>query len=114
MKGWHHDLYIFFPNNIMAKLLSYLCWHGNKSKNKKKMLTVLYCFFKGRKMSIKKIQFPNLLTKVKDLTHRWNISVAKDIKRRSNVLYGKLTALSYGDTHIELTFLQLAIITSPK
>ena len=66
----------FFPNNIMAKLLSYLCWHGNKSKNKRKMLTVLYCFLKGWIMPIKKIQFPKLLTKVKGLTHRWNISVA--------------------------------------
>ena len=63
-------------------------------------------------MPIKKIQFPKLLTKVKSLTHRWNISVAKDIKRRSNVL-NKIT-LSYGDTHIELTVPQLAIITSLK
>ena len=76
------------------------------------MLTVLYCFFKGRKMPIRKIQFPKLLTRVKGLTHYWNISVAKDIKRRSNVL--NKIALSYGDTHIELTFLQLSIITSLK
>ena len=39
-------------------------------KIKGKMLTVLNCFFKGRKMPIKKIQFPKLLTKVKSLTHR--------------------------------------------
>ena len=112
LKGWHHDLHIFFSNDIMAKLWSYLCWHGNKSKNKRKMLTVLYRFFKGRKMPIEKNQFPKLLTKVIGLTHRWNITVAKDIKIRSNVL--NKIALSYGDTHIELTFLQLAIITSLK
>ena len=63
-------------------------------------------------MPIKKIQFPKLLTKVKGLTHRWNISVAKDIKRKSNVL--NEIALSHEATHIELTFLQLAIITSLK
>ena len=40
-------IYTFFfsSNNIVAKLLSYLCWHGNKSNNKRKMLTVLSCFF---------------------------------------------------------------------
>ena len=73
----------------MAKLLSYLCWHGNKSKNKKNANSIILLFYGEKNAREKKIQFPNLLTKVKDLTHRWNISVAKDIKRRSNVLYGK-------------------------
>ena len=69
LKGWHHDLHIFFSNNIMAKLLSYLCWHGNKSENKKNANSIIL-FFKGRKMPIKKKnQFPKLLTKVKGLTH---------------------------------------------
>ena len=68
-------------------------------------------------MPIKKSQFPKLLPKVKGSTTRWNISVAKNIKRRSDVLYmlyGKQNCAAYGDTHIELNFLQLAILTSLK
>ena len=71
---------------ILWPLLSYLCWHGNKSKNKRKMLTVLYCFLRKEKCPLKNpiSQFPN----AKSFTHRWNISVAKHIKIRPNV-YGR-------------------------
>ena len=50
------------------------------------MLIVLCCILRREKCPLKNpiSQFPN----VKGFTHRWNISVAKDIKRRPNV-YGR-------------------------
>ena len=80
------------------------------SRKIKENANIIILLFNGRKVPIKKFNFP---TKVKGSIVEILAWPKTSKEGRTYYMVNKI-ALFYGYTHLKVTFLQLAIITSPK